>query len=137
MLFSCNVNELKKAMEIVKPAVYSRGLPVLASVKLEADAGLTLTTANLEFAIRYRIEAQVGEPGVHASSHKDLLAILKKLPKEEWVELSHDASEHIRIECKGLSYTLRGNDPAEFPEIAVNENTVEVTGLSGAIYKCL
>lgn len=137
MLFSCNVNELKKAMEMVKPAVYARGLPILASVKLEADAGLTLTTTNLEFAIRYRIEAQVDEPGVHACSHKDLLAIMKKLPKGESVEISHDDSEHIHVGCRGLSYTLPGFDPAEFPEIAVNSQTVEVTGLSGAVYKCL
>lgn len=105
-------------------------------MKVQADAGLTLTTTNLELAIRYIIEAQVDEPGVHACPHKDLLAILKKLPKGESVEISQDTSEYVRIECKGLSYTLPRNDPEEFPEIAVNNQTVEVAGLSGAIHKC-
>jgi DNA polymerase III subunit beta len=90
-------------------------LPVLTNVLLEADeAGLQLTTTDLEVGIRCRIDARVEREGAITLPARRLVSIVRELPSAD-ILLDLDAKNAVSIRCGASFFKIYGLPKDEFP----------------------
>jgi DNA polymerase-3 subunit beta len=101
-------------------------MPVLGSVLLTAKKGtLILNATDLDTSITIKNEIDIEEEGGLAVSEKELIALVKELPKEE-IEFS-TAENILTIKCKKSRFTLPGIASDEFPAILTIEAKPDIT----------
>jgi len=107
---------LLEGLQRIQNVVSNRAtLPVLSNALLEAtEAGLRLTTTDLEVGIRCSIEAKVEKPGATTLPARRLAAIVRELPSSE-VVLEIDAKNAATIRCGASFFKIYGLPQEEFP----------------------
>ncbi|MBT3287058.1 MAG: DNA polymerase III subunit beta [Victivallales bacterium] len=110
-------DNLRIGMSRVSPFVGSRTtLPILNNVLLVADGeSLSLSTTDLEVAIRTTIPAFVEQAGSTTLPAKKLQSIIGALPEGD-VTLTMDENNQTQIQCGRSSFKILGLDPQDFPE---------------------
>ena len=123
MRFTCERDEISKALQAVSGVVAAKGIhPVYESVRIVAsDAGLELLATDLEIGMRYRIAAgdglKVEGKGTAVVPAQRLASICKELPKGKLsLAWNADARECVLTAGRGR-FRLQGQSPEDFPEI--------------------
>ena len=96
--------------------------PILANVLIETTSPdrLIITATDFETALEVSIEAQSRCRLKFTVNAKRLIALLKKLPKDASLEMSHDA-EWLTISSEGIDYQLATMPVEEFPPFPIRK----------------
>ncbi len=110
---------LARGLQVVGRAVSSRAtLPVLSNVLLRTeDAGLKLTTTNLEIGITCWIPGKIETDGTLTVPARLFADILNSLPPGERVDLDSEGTDSLHIRSGRFRAHIRGIDAEEFPAI--------------------
>ena len=110
---------LARGLQIVGRAVSSRAtLPVLSNVLLRTeDAGLKLTTTNLEIGITCWVPGKIETDGTLTVPARLFADIVNSLPPGERVDLESDGADSLRIRSGRFRAHIKGIEADEFPAI--------------------
>jgi DNA polymerase-3 subunit beta len=90
-------------------------LPILSNVLVQASNGtLSLTTTDLDVAVRCKVEAEVAKAGSTTLPARKLFSILKEVPAAE-IEVDVDDRNAASIRCGSSFYKIMGLAEEEFP----------------------
>ncbi len=119
MKLSLMQENLARGLQVVGRAVSSRAtLPVLSNVLLRTeDAGLKLTTTNLEIGITCWIPGKIETDGTLTVPARLFADILNSLPPGERVDLDSEGTDSLHIRSGRFRAHIRGIDAEEFPAI--------------------
>ena len=98
--------------------------PILANVLIETTSPnrLTITATDFETALVVSIEAQSRGRIKFTVNAKRLTQLLKKLPKDVSLTLTHDDNEHwLTISSEGIDYRLATMPVEEFPPFPIRK----------------
>ena len=106
-------------LQQVQHVVSSRTtLPILSNVLIEAsDAGLRLTTTDLDVGVSGVTAAEVSKAGATTLPVKRLVNIIRELPSAE-IEISVDAKNVASIKSGPSFFKIIGLPDSEFPPLA-------------------
>jgi DNA polymerase III subunit beta len=110
---------LARGLQVVGRAVSSRAtLPVLSNVLLRTeDAGLKLTTTNLEIGITCWVPGKIETDGTLTVPARLFADIVNSLPPGERVDLESDGADSLRIRSGRFRAHIKGIEADEFPAI--------------------
>ncbi len=110
---------LARGLQIVGRAVSSRAtLPVLSNVLLRTeDAGLKLTTTNLEIGITCWVPGKIETDGTLTVPARLFADIVNSLPPGERVDLESEGNDSLRIRSGRFRAHIKGIEADEFPAI--------------------
>jgi DNA polymerase-3 subunit beta len=110
---------LARGLQVVGRAVSSRAtLPVLSNVLLRTeDAGLKLTTTNLEIGITCWVPGKIETDGTLTVPARLFADIVNSLPPGERVDLESDGVDSLRIRSGRFRAHIKGIEADEFPAI--------------------
>jgi len=110
---------LARGLQVVGRAVSSRAsLPVLSNVLLRTeDAGLKLTTTNLEIGITCWVPGKIETDGTLTVPARLFADIVNSLPAGERVDLESDGPDSLRIRSGRFRARIKGIEADEFPAI--------------------
>ncbi len=93
-------------------------MPGTGNILLAADEGrLRLSTTDLEIGITLRLAAMVEEEGATSVPARLFAELVNSLPDDR-VDLARTDEAHATaVACAGVTATVRGDDPDEFPRI--------------------
>jgi len=114
--FKVSKEKLLAGMQNVQNVVSTRTtLPILSNVLLQAaNDGLTLTTTDLDVAVRCKVEAEISKPGATTLPARKLFSIVKEVPGAE-LEMEVDDRNAASIRCGSSFYKIIGLPEDEFP----------------------
>src|SRR5436305_13962752 len=114
-----NRDAFLKGLQMVQNIVEPRQtLPILANVLLETDGeAVRLTATDLEVGARVSVPARVAGKGAITVSARKLAEIVKGQPAAA-ATLKRGDNAGVRLRCAGVTYTLVGMPPADFPAVA-------------------
>jgi DNA polymerase-3 subunit beta len=114
---------LQRVQNIVSPRTT---LPILSNVLVQADKdGLSLTTTDLDVAIRCKVEADVAKAGNTTLPARKLFSILKELTASE-IEIEVDDKNSCSIRSGGSFFKIMGLPEDEFPRFPQNAGGKQV-----------
>jgi DNA polymerase-3 subunit beta len=91
-------------------------LPILSNTLLQAGKDrLSLTTTDLDVAVRCSVEAEVSKPGATTLPARKLFSILREAPAAE-IEIEVDERNAASIRCGSSFYKIMGLPEEEFPQ---------------------
>jgi DNA polymerase III subunit beta len=114
--FTVTKEKILDGLQQVQNVVSTRTtLPILSNVLLQAsDKGITLTTTDLDVAIRCTVEATVSKAGATTLPARKLFSILKEAVAPE-IDVEVDDKNSASIRCGGSYYKIMGLPEDEFP----------------------
>lgn len=139
MRFTCERDELSKALQAVSGVVAAKGIhPVYESVEIAASAdGLELLATDLEIGMRYRLAAsdtlRVEGKGTAVVPAQRLAAITKEMPKGPIVLAWNADARECTLSAGRGRFRLQGQSPEDFPEIPVVDDSLGVTVETGTL----
>jgi DNA polymerase-3 subunit beta len=118
MKFSANREDLLEGLQQVQNVVSSRTtLPILGNVLIETtEAGVQLTTTDLEVGIQCFVPATIQDPGATTLPVKRLTSIVKELSSET-VDFETDERCVSTIACSGSVFRVVGLSDEDFPPL--------------------
>lgn len=116
MHFSCSVNDLVGALNIVTRAIAVRStIQIMEGVLIvSCPEGLRLTCTDLALGIETHIQAEIVEEGSIVLPGKLLNEIVRKLPEGQ-IEIKINDRNVASIKCSGSRTTLAGLSAEEYP----------------------
>ena len=118
MKFSCDQQELVRALSVVSKAVTTRTTTqVMKGILIEAKEGgtLTMSASDLDISIQNTMQADVQEEGSVIAMAKLFVDIIRKLPHSE-ITIESDDDFNITIRSANSEFQVVGMSPDEFPE---------------------
>ena len=113
---------LQNAVSAVNPR---STLPILSNVLLQASDGeLVLTSTDLDFTVRTRVEAKVSKSGATTLPARRISTLVKDLPKTD-IEVEVDVKSLATLKSGAGVYKVFGMPEAEFPGLPAFEDAVE------------
>ncbi len=117
MRFTCEKDMLVQGLNIAGRTVAQKSsLSVIEGILCKAGHGLSLTGYNMETAITYEIEAEVGDPGECILPAKLFGDIIRRLP-EGPVTVVVDESFKVSIRAGYASFTISAESAEDYPEL--------------------
>lgn len=102
-------------------------LPILSNVLVQAgDSGLTLTTTDLDMAVRCVVEADISKVGATTLPARKLFLILKEVPGTD-IEIEIDDRNAASIRSGSSFYKIMGLPEEEFPKFPTTEGKKSLT----------
>lgn len=120
MKFKINRDHFSNGLQMVLSAVSNRAPQrILTNVMIEASEDkVTLSTTNLDIAIRCQVKAEVLVPGGITLPARKLAMIVKDLPSLDVnVQLAGSTGQQVKIESGSSRFTLLALSKDEFPPI--------------------
>ena len=138
MKLSLMQENLARGLQVVGRAVSSRAsLPVLSNVLLRTeDAGLKLTTTNLEIGITCWVPGKIETDGTLTVPARLFADIVNSLPAGERVDLESDGPDSLRIRSGRFRARIKGIEADEFQPSPPPAN-VHHAGLGSRFRSCL
>jgi DNA polymerase-3 subunit beta len=123
MKFKISQDHFVNGLQQVLNVVGTRStMPILNNVLIEAkDGRISLTTTNLDLAIRCHIKADVSEEGGITLPVRKLANIIRQLPQKE-VFLETGKNNQAKITSGGSLFKVMGIAVDEFPSLPTFEN---------------
>ena len=117
MRFTCEKSMLVQGLNIAGRTVAQKSsLSVIEGILCKAGHGLCLTGYNMETAISYEIEAEVGDPGECILPAKLFGDIIRRLP-EGPVTVVVDETFRVSIRSGYASFTISAESADDYPEL--------------------
>jgi len=125
MNISVMQENLARGLSTVSRAVSSRAtLPVLANVLLKTEnAGLKLTTTNLEIGINCWVPGKVSEEGEITVPAKLLTDLVASLPNQRIDLVLSPKDRTLKLTCGNNRSSIKGIEADEFPVVAAIGDT--------------
>lgn len=125
MKFTCNQEDLNKALNTVSKAVSSRTtIPTLKGILMVVkEDNLKLTASDMDITIETQIDVEESENGSIVVPAKLFNEVIKKLPHDK-INFSTDGL-NVNINCLSSNTSILGSDADEFPYIKNLENSTE------------
>ncbi|MEB3299659.1 MAG: DNA polymerase III subunit beta [Candidatus Sericytochromatia bacterium] len=121
MRFTCQKDELARALSSVQRAISARGpMPILANVLLSSEGRLLrLAGTDLNLGIETHMPAEVLAEGSITVPAKNLADIVGKLPNAEVTLTVEDgqAGRRIQVACQRARFTLPTESADQFPSL--------------------
>lgn len=116
MRFTVSQSSLATALSVVSKGIASSStLPILSGVYMKAENGtLEFQTANLTVSIKYKVAANVEEPGETVVSGRILTNIVKNLP--DVATVFEGGGRTLDITCGSSHFHLNALNPIDFPD---------------------
>lgn len=124
MKFSCNQQQLTKALNIAAKAVTNHTtIPILKGFLLTAEETgiLKIASSDLDLSIETKIPVSVSEPGSIVVSARLFGDIIRKLPNEE-IQVE-ESENNVTIKCISSEFRIVGQPSDEFPGIMEAQET--------------
>lgn len=139
MKFSVSSSELHKNLQVASGAIGSNPvLPILEDfLFVVKDNSLTITASNLETTIINRIDVNAESDGSVAVPAKILLDTLKALPDQPITFSLNDDNKGIELTSTFGKYKLAGEEPEDYPETPVEEDTSSIKLTSDILSKAI
>lgn len=118
MKFTCNVVELKKAIQIVRKAVATiPDTPVLSGIQIisQENGTLNINAMDMNIAMNCIIDAKVETPGDILVPSKHLGDLLASMDNEEVTFSRADSKNDLEIITSSGTYTLNLMDEGDYP----------------------
>ncbi len=127
MKFTCEKALLSAAISVASRAVATKSaIPAIEGILMEASVdGLVLTGYNLEIGIRVMVPAEVLEEGTLVLNARLFGEIVRKLPDDVVVFLSHELT--VNVKCGLSEFNILGSMTQDFPELPSVEQQNTVT----------
>ena len=117
MRFTCEKSMLVQGLNIAGRAVAQKSsLSVIEGILCKAGHGLSLTGYNMETAITFEIEAEVGDPGQCILPARLFGDIIRRLP-EGPVTVVVDDNYKVSIRAGYASFTISAESADDYPEL--------------------
>ena len=117
MRFTCEKSMLVQGLNIAGRTVAQKSsLSVLEGILCKAGMSLTLTGYNMETAITYEIDAEIGDPGECILPARLFGDIVRRLP-EGPVTVVVDENYKISIRAGYASFTISAEASEDYPEL--------------------
>lgn len=117
MRFTCEKNMLVTGLNIAGRTVAQKSsLSVIEGILCKAGHGLSLTGYNMETAITYDIEAEIGEPGECILPAKLFGDIIRRLPEGPVTVVVGDDYK-VSIRSGYASFTISAESSEDYPEL--------------------
>lgn len=115
--FNITKEKILDGLQRVQNVVSTRTtLPILSNVLVQAgNNGLSLTTTDLDMAIRCTVEAEVSKAGATTLPARKLFMILKEVPAAD-IEIEVDDRNAASIRSGSSFYKIMGLPEEEFPK---------------------
>ncbi len=115
--FRVTKDKILDGLQRVQNVVSTRTtLPILSNVLVQAgNGGLSLTTTDLDMAVRCTVEAEVAKPGATTLPARKLFMILKEVPSAD-IEIEVDDRNAASIRSGSSFYKIMGLPEEEFPK---------------------
>lgn len=116
MRFTVSQSSLATAVSVVSKGIASSStLPILSGIYIKAENGtLEFQTANLTVSIKYKVAANVEEPGETVVSGRILSNIVKNLP--DVATTFEGSGRTVDITCGSSRFHLNALNPVDFPD---------------------
>jgi len=139
MVFEVSSSELLKKLQIASGAISSNPvIPILEDFLFELSGNdLTLSATNLEVTIISSLQVMGSENGRIAIPAKILLDTLKALPDHPVKFKVDEENNVVTLKSAYGEYKLSADNPDDFPETPVEENTHEVELECDALVKAI
>ncbi|MEB3237575.1 MAG: DNA polymerase III subunit beta [Candidatus Sericytochromatia bacterium] len=126
MRFTCQKDELARALSSVQRAISARGpMPILANVLLTSDGqGLRLSGTDLNLGIETHMAADIATGGSITVPARNLADIVGKLPNAEVTLTVSD--RNILVTCQRAKFTLATESADQFPSLPQADAAQEV-----------
>ena len=128
MKFTCNQQQLSKAINTVSKAVSSRTtIPILKGILLHVtkEGVLSLSASDLDLSIEKKIGVHGAEEGSVVVLSKLFSDIIRKLPNEN-LTIVHNEEGHVTIRSSSSEFTIVGLPPDEFPHMGEVEGNQKI-----------
>lgn len=114
--FTVTKEKILEGLQRVQNVVSTRTtLPILSNVLVQAESGgLSLTTTDLDIAVRCTVEAEVSKQGGTTLPARKLFSILKEVAAPQ-IEVEVDDRNAASIRCGSSFYKIMGLPQDEFP----------------------
>ncbi len=117
-----NRAELKAALADVGRATSERGMPVLATVRIEAwGDSLSLFATDLEVGLERTLSAKTNDGWTLCVPAKLFLDVVGDLPGETITLHYNAADESLKIVAEGFEINIKGIPADEFPHVPAND----------------
>jgi DNA polymerase-3 subunit beta len=115
--FRVTKDKILDGLQRVQNVVSTRTtLPILSNVLVQAGTnGLSLTTTDLDMAVRCTVEAEVAKAGATTLPARKLFMILKEVPSAD-IEIEVDDRNAASIRSGSSFYKIMGLPEEEFPK---------------------
>jgi DNA polymerase-3 subunit beta len=115
--FRVTKEKILEGLQRVQNVVSTRTtLPILSNTLLQAGKdSLSLTTTDLDVAVRCSVEAEVSKQGATTLPARKLFSILKEVPAAD-IEVDVDERNAASIRCGSSFYKIMGLPEEEFPQ---------------------
>jgi DNA polymerase III subunit beta len=120
--FRATKEKILDGLQRVQNVVSTRTtLPILSNVLMQAgNNGLSLTTTDLDIAVRCTVEAEVSKAGATTLPARKLFMILKEVPAAD-IEIEVDDRNTASIRSGSSFYRIMGLSEDEFPKFPSTE----------------
>jgi DNA polymerase III subunit beta len=120
--FRVTKEKILEGLQKVQNVVSTRTtLPILSNTLLQAGTnGLSLTTTDLDVAVRCTVEAEVSKAGATTLPARKLFSILKEVAAAD-IEIEVDDRNAASIRCGSSFYKIMGLPEDEFPRFPQSE----------------
>jgi len=132
--FTVTKEKILEGLQRVQNIVSTRTtLPILSNVLLQATTkGISLTTTDLDVAVRSSIEATVAKTGATTLPARKLFSILKEVVGAE-IDIEVDDKNAASIRCGSSFYKIMGLPEEEFPRFPQAEGAKAIKIPQGAL----
>jgi DNA polymerase III subunit beta len=115
--FRVTKEKILEGLQRVQNVVSTRTtLPILSNTLLQAGKdSLSLTTTDLDVAVRCSVEAEISKPGATTLPARKLFSILKEVAAPD-IEIEVDDRNAASIRCGSSFYKIMGLPEEEFPQ---------------------
>ena len=139
MIFEVSSSELLKKLQIASGAISSNPvIPILEDYLFELSGNdLTISATNLEVTIISSIQVMGSENGRIAVPARILLDTLKALPDHPVKFKVDEENSAVTLKSAYGEYKLSGDNPDDFPETPVEENTNQIELDCDALVKAI
>jgi DNA polymerase-3 subunit beta len=120
--FTVTKEKILEGLNRVQNVVSTRTtLPILSNVLVQAGTnGLSLTTTDLDMAVRCTVEAEITKAGATTLPARKLFSILKEVPAAD-IEIEVDDRNAASIRSGSSFYKIMGLPEEEFPKFPGGE----------------
>ena len=118
MIFTCNTNNLNKAIQTVQRAIVSRpSTPIFSGIHIKAiNEHIELHAMDLNMAISCTIEGNIVEPGEIVVSAKHLSELIRKIPSESLTINKNVTNSTIKVMAGNSEYQLLLMNEEDYPQ---------------------
>ncbi|WP_019878568.1 DNA polymerase III subunit beta [Succinispira mobilis] len=135
----CSTSILNKALQALqKPLTSKQVIPILTGIYIKTlDNAIELQSADLDFAVKITIPAQIQTPGKIVVSGRYLTDVLKRTPSDEIEIFKNNQDNLIYLQTLSSEYNLLSMPVEDYPQLSEIDKKAAVLTIDAQMLKDL